>query len=218
MSKRITAVSQQLKKRLVSFNEGLPQQQHLAWQAANDLSVDTQLIDQVADSSGCSIPSEVKHQAARQLNLSIRSGEEIKRLKEEMSNCLLHYEGELHFLHSLKQKFEAENLKPFSRVTLGSVSLITQRIFKTKMKLRRLTSAFKQWIEVPSRILSVTDPLPPATAVAMVDEDISIRQPNIELQMCSPPDGSEIDEESDDGKDTCMHVCTSVYQYFPLPQ
>ena len=102
LSRRITAVSQQVKKRLLSFNEGLPQQQLLIWQAANDLSVDAQLIDQAVDSSRYSIPSEVKHQAVRQLNLSNRSGEEFKRLKEDMFNCLLHYEGELHFLHSLK--------------------------------------------------------------------------------------------------------------------
>ena len=65
LSRKITAVSQQVKKRLVSFNEGLPLQQHLTWQAANDLSVDTQLFDEVADSSRCSIPSEVEYQAVR---------------------------------------------------------------------------------------------------------------------------------------------------------
>ena len=89
------------------------------------------------------------------------------------------------------------------------------------MELRKL-SAFKQWIEVPSRILSITDPLPVATAVEMAVEDIhvSIQQPDIDLQMpSSPSDVGESDDEDDDGKDTCMRVCTSVYQsLFPLPQ
>ena len=48
-----------------------------------------------------------------------------------------------------------------------------------------------------------------ATVVEMMDEDISIRQPNIELHICSPID-AESDEEGDDGKvslSACMHVC-----------
>ena len=45
----------------------------------------------------------------------------------------------------------------------------------------------------------------------MVDEDMSIRQPNSELHNCSPTDVTESDE-GDDGNDTCMLVCALVYK------
>ena len=158
LSKRITTVSKQLKKIISTYNEGVPENEQLTWQSANDLSLDQQL-RQSQLAGAPDLPREVKHQAVRQLQLVKRSSEEITHLKREMTNCFHYYVDELQQLQAVRSELQ---VSATSMLELGSVCLINRRIFRCQRTLNELTSKFTSLIEVPLpfQILFLSPPPP----------------------------------------------------------
>lgn len=138
-------MSKQLKKIISTYNEGVPENEQLTWQSANDLSLDQQL-GQSQLAGAPDLPREVKHQAVRQLQLVKRSSEEITRLKREMTNCLHYYVDELQQLQAVRSELQ---VSATSMLKLGSVCLINRHIFQCQRMLNEPTSKFTSLIEVP---------------------------------------------------------------------
>ena len=151
-------MSKQLKKIISTYNEGVPENEQLTWQSANDLSLDQQL-RQSQLAGAPDLPREVKHQAVRQLQLVKRSSEEITRLKREMTNCFHYYVDELQQLQAVRSELQ---VSATSMLELGSVCLINRRIFRCQRTLNELTSKFTSLIEVPLpfQILFLSPPPP----------------------------------------------------------
>ena len=87
LSRRITAVTKQLKKYLSKHNASCPVVNQLSWEATN-------LSGQSANHSvytASEVPNKLKYQAVRLYHQNARATEEIVRLKCEMKNCVDHY-------------------------------------------------------------------------------------------------------------------------------
>ena len=157
LSKRITTVSKQLKKLISTYNENVPGNEQVTWQSANEFSLDQQL-ERSQPAGAPNLPRGVKHQAVKQLQLVKRSSEEITRLKEDMTNCLHHYVGELQQLQAVRSELQ---VSASSMLKLGSVCLINKRISQLQRKLSELTSKFTNVIEIPQFSVSLcTLPVP----------------------------------------------------------
>ena len=221
LSKRITAVSKQLKKLISAYNENVPLSEQLTWQSANDLSLDQQL-GRSRQAGAPDLPAGVKHQAVKQLQLVKRSSEEIIRLKEDMTNCLHHYVGELQQLQAVQSE---PYLSASSMLKLGSVCLINKHISQSQRRLSELTSKFASFIEIPQSHVPVStlpDPVSPLPSDQMqveaslsqtreeallqcdLEEESSIREPNaIEKQAYLSNDESSDEEAELSGMFTC---------------
>ena len=88
---------------LCKFNEGLPSESQMLWDAASNIHHRTykaSLTSRTADS----IPLEIKHEAVQKLKLFKRSKEEISLLKEEMKTACVIYSKELYLYKIFKDK------------------------------------------------------------------------------------------------------------------
>lgn len=177
-------MSKQLKKIISTYNEGVPENEQLTWQSANDLSLDQQL-GQSQLAGAPDLPREVKHQAVRQLQLVKRSSEEITRLKREMTNCLHYYVDELQQLQAVRSELQ---VSATSMLKLGCVCLINRRIFRCQRTLNELTSKFTSLIEVPLPICTLSDSVSLPTPSNQIQGDKEI------------PCSSQTGEEEYDGE------------------
>ena len=88
LTKRVATVTKQMKKLLCAFNEGLPAEDQMLWEAAVNIHRHTY---KASVPPTASIPIEVKHEAIQKFRASKRSLEETKLLKQEMKHCLEYY-------------------------------------------------------------------------------------------------------------------------------
>lgn len=79
---------------LVAFNEGLPVEDQMLWDAAINIHRHTY---RASVPLTASIPIEVKHDAIQKFRISKRSLEEIVMLKQEMKYCLEYYQCRITF-------------------------------------------------------------------------------------------------------------------------
>ena len=113
LSKRISTVTKQMKQLLCGFNEGLPPESQMSWEAASNIhrhAYKASLTSRTTDS----IPLEVKHEAVQKFKLFIQLKEEISLLKEEMKNCIYHLWQRILFLQNLQGQELNENLGKLS--------------------------------------------------------------------------------------------------------
>jgi len=92
LSRRISNVTTQMKKYLIAFNEGLPVNDQMSWEAASNIH---RHAHKASLTSTDSIPLEVKHEATQKYRLINKSCEEMELLKQEMKNCLEFYHKQI---------------------------------------------------------------------------------------------------------------------------
>ena len=129
LSKRITAVSAQIKK-LTHYNE----------QGGDTLTreavVDLHSPNQEGNVDGMSISREIKHQAVGHLRV-IKRCEDIDRLKDEMMNCVTFY-------YKIEQLQSIQHLTSgcTTRFNLGSLNLVQQQLRRDGMSVLELQCIF----------------------------------------------------------------------------
>ena len=140
-----------MKQMLGGFNEGLPSESQMSWDAASNIHRHTykaSLTSRTADS----IPLEVKHEAVQKLKLFKRSKEEISLLKEEMKNCMYYLQQRIISLQNLQGQVFNENQGKLS----GCHCLVAKQLFINKAKLVDLRELFQQFIIIPGESVWVT--------------------------------------------------------------
>ena len=139
LTKRVSTVTKQMKKLLCAFNEGLPTEDQMPWEAAVNIH---HYSYKASVQPTASIPLEVKHEAIQKLRTSKRSSEEIKLLKQEMMNCLAYYEQKIMSLKRLQEENLSRSSDQGSRLS-GSNSLISKQITISINKLSDLQKQFE---------------------------------------------------------------------------
>ena len=159
LSKRITAVSTQIKKNLTYYNE--QGGDTLTWEAAVDLHSP----NQEGNVDCMSVSHEIKHQAVGHLRVIKRCEEEIDRLKDEMMNCVTFYYDKIEQLQSIQQHLTSGCMTRFNH---GSLSLVQQQLRRDGISVLELQRIFSKWI--PDFVGTVIDrnPLPlPITTLSV---------------------------------------------------
>ena len=139
LMKRVSTVTKQMKKLLCGFNEGLPAEDQMSWEAAVSIHRRTY---RASVQPTASIPLEVKHEAIQKFRTSKRSLEEIMLLKQEMMNCLEYYEQKIMSLRSLQEENLSRSSDQGSRLS-GSNCLISKQINISINKLSDLQKQFE---------------------------------------------------------------------------
>ena len=126
---------------LCKFNEGLPSESQMLWDAASNIHRHTykaSLTSRTADS----IPLEIKHEAVQKLKLFKRSKEEISLLKEEMKNCMCYLQQRIVSLQNLQGQGFIESQGKSS----GCHCIVAKQLFINKAKFADLQKLFQQLI------------------------------------------------------------------------
>ena len=134
LSKHISTVAKQLKQMLCEFNEGVPSESQMSWDAASNIhrySYKASLTSTTTDL----IPVEVKHEAVQKLKLLKRSKEEIYFLKEEMKNCLDYFQQRILSLQHVQEQVDKLS---------GCHCLVAKKIYIYKAKLADLWKLFQE--------------------------------------------------------------------------
>ncbi|XP_065900357.1 uncharacterized protein [Dysidea avara] len=147
LSRRITTVNSHMKAMLNNFNEGLPVDDRMSWEAACNIhhhSYTASLTNPVD-----SIPLEVKHEAVQKFQTIVRSNEEMMLLTQEMSNCLEYYEKQILQLTSnhqgIMQLMNSKQSQDINKLS-GCSCLIAKKIALFSRKHSDLQSIFQQYI------------------------------------------------------------------------
>jgi len=144
LSKRIVTITKQMKQMLCGFNEGLPSESQMSWEAASNIHCHTYRAS-LTSRPGDLIPLEVKHEAVQKLKLLKRSMEEISLLKEEMKNCIDHFQQRIMSLQMLQGQILSEYNGDQAKLS-GYHCLIAKKLFLNNAKLSYLQKLFKQSI------------------------------------------------------------------------
>ncbi|XP_065892341.1 uncharacterized protein [Dysidea avara] len=143
LSKRVSAVNNQIKKMLRSFNEGLPVEDHTIWEAA--INIHRNSYTASLASIATSIPIEVKREAVQKFRTAKRSLEEIALLKDEMRNCLEYYQRQIASLKRSQEEIHLqlhEQEKDVEKLS-GCYCWISRKILIFSTKLTDLLSLFR---------------------------------------------------------------------------
>ncbi|XP_065906279.1 uncharacterized protein [Dysidea avara] len=143
LSKRVSAVNNQIKKMLRSFNEGLPVEDHMIWEAA--INIHRNSYTASLASIATSIPIEVKREAVQKFRTAKRSLEEIALLKDEMRNCLEYYKRQIASLKRSQEEIHLqlhEQEKDVEKLS-GCYCLISRKLLIFSTKLTDLLSLFR---------------------------------------------------------------------------
>ena len=133
-------------KGLVSkFNEGLPSDTQMSWEAAINIHRQTYRAS-LTPKVGDLIPLEVKHEAVQKLKLLERSKEEIDLLKQEMKNCLEHFHQRIKSLQLLQEQMMLKIIDGTDKFLLGSLCLVNKQLSYNESKLYNLRVLFKESI------------------------------------------------------------------------
>lgn len=128
---------------LRAFNEGLPVEDHMVWEAA--INIHRNSYTASLASVATSIPIEVKHEAIQKFRTAKRSLEEIALLKDEMKNCMQYYQRQIESLkRSLEDILLQSNMQEEDAEKLsGCYCLISRKILIFDTKLTDLISLFR---------------------------------------------------------------------------
>ena len=130
-----------MKKLLSEFNEGLPTEDQMLWEAAVNIHRHTY---RASVPPTASIPIEVKHEAIQKLRISRRSLEETIMLKQEMKNSLEYYQQRIMSLRSLQKDILLQYNQGSNAVRVsGSNCLIARQINISMHKLSELQNQFE---------------------------------------------------------------------------
>ena len=147
LSRRITTVNSHMKAMLNDFNEGLPVDDRMSWEAACNIhrhSYTASLTNPVD-----SIPLEVKHKAVKKFQTIVRSNEEMMLLTQEMSNCLEYYEKQILQLTSnhqgIMQLMNSEQSQDINKLS-GCSCLIAKKVALFSRKRLDLQIISQQYI------------------------------------------------------------------------
>lgn len=192
LSRRITVVTQSLRKSLADYNAGLDSSSQLTWEQVTDLS------QQIHD--GClftntSIPSTIKSQAIRLHNIMMRAEEEIGKLKEEMFHCIEHF---ISVYSCLIGKIEELKNNPNS-FSCGHICLLKQSLRKYRVILSTLFP-FAEHIDISvlnKFLLSLDDDLENVRDNPTSEETSLPEEPSL-------PEKSSLTEESIHEETQCM--------------
>ena len=187
LSKRITAVSLQIKKIIACYNEqdGEP----LTWQAAVDLHCQDQEV------SNTSVSGEIMRQAVGHLRLFKRSGEEIVRLRHEMMNCLTFYQDKIEQLGNIQQRLATGCV---SRLNLGSLNLVQKQLRCDGKRLLELQHTFSRWISTDNQSENIHPTSPPSslTPTSSPASPLSTQPPSSRLINLTPSSPTVVPQKS----------------------
>ena len=146
LSRRITTVNNNMKTMLNDFNEGLPVDDRMSWEAACNIHRHSYTASLTTVDS---IPLEVKHEAVKKFQTIVRSCEEMTLLKQEMCNCLTYYEKQILQLNNYHQGIillmNSEQCSDLNKLS-GCSCMIAKKIAKFSRKLSDLQIIFHQYI------------------------------------------------------------------------
>ena len=145
LSKRITIVTKQMKGLVSEFNEGLPSDTQMSWEAAINIHRQTYRASLTPNAEDL-IPLEVKHEAVQKLKLLQRSEEEINLLKQEMKNCLEHFKERIKSLQLLQEQIILRITDVTDQFLLGSLCLVNKQLSYNESKLHNLRLLFRESI------------------------------------------------------------------------
>ena len=145
LSRRITTVNNQMKTMLHDFNEGLPVDDRMSWEAACNIHRHSYTASLTPVDS---IPLEVKHEAVKKFQSIVWSSEEMMLSKQEMYNCLDYYEKLISRLNNYHQGIlqlmineDYEDMK-----LSGCCCMVMKKIALFSRKLSDLQILFHQYI------------------------------------------------------------------------
>ena len=136
LSRRITTVSSQMKTMLHDFNEGLPVDDRMSWEAACNIHRHSYT---ASLSPVDSIPLEVKHEAVKKFQSIVKSSEEMMLSKQEMYNCLDYYVKLLLHLHNshqgilelmINEDYKDMKLSGYCFMVMKKIALFSKKIIK----------------------------------------------------------------------------------------
>ena len=156
LSRRITTVNSHMKAMLNDFNEGLPVDDRMSWEAACNIhrhSYTASLTNPVD-----SIPLEVKHEAVKKFQTIVRSNEEMMLLTQEMSNFLEYYENQILQLtnnhQGITQLMNSEQSQDINKLS-GCSCLIAKKLSYFLENVRTCKLSFNNIYQVCLYIFTV---------------------------------------------------------------
>ena len=177
LSKQVSAVNNQIKKMLRSFNEGLPVEDHMIWEAA--INIHRNSYTASLASIATSIPIEVKCEAIQKFRIAKRSLEEIALLKDEMRNCLEYYQRQIASLKRSQEEIHLqlhEQEKDVEKLS-GCYCWISRKILIFSTKLTDLLSLFRNIVPGTCfsirtyKIMCFTEVIPPSMGTSEVSTE-----------------------------------------------
>ena len=134
----------QMKKFLNAFNEGLPIDDQISWEAASNIH---RHAHKARLASTDSIPLEVKHEAIQKFRSIKRSLEETELLKKEMRNTLEYYQKQIILLKdNQKSLWQINDDQQDPQKLSGCSSLISRKIGVFTNKLSHLKFLFSRLV------------------------------------------------------------------------